>query len=186
MPILLALVTLASPVSADDQMRRMTALYNEVCLKAFPDDKAVEALMTAQNARPLTPDEVKVTMVDDPARGWELQDGTATVWLEFPPYHACSVRWSTPEIGDLRAYRAAAADYENTVGEFQSFKPIDRDRGDIRIHFSGEQRMLPDSSAENLFVIDQSITDAKRRAAGETGFDLRFVHQFTPPGGGGG
>ena len=93
-------------VSADQQLSRMTALYEQVCLKTFPDDKAVEALMVSENARPLTPDEVKVTMRDDPARGWEVTDKSATVWIEFPPYHACSVRWNASRMGDFSEYRA--------------------------------------------------------------------------------
>jgi hypothetical protein len=32
-----------------------------------------------------------------------------------------------------------------------------------------------------LFFFEQRITDPKRRAAGETGFTLRFVHQYAPP-----
>jgi hypothetical protein len=178
---MLLLLGLAAAAPADMELSRMTALYDQVCLKTFPDDKAVEALMMAQGARPLTPDEVKVTMRDDPARGWALKDGNATVWVEFPPYHACSVRWNTSEIGDLREYRSISDGYERTVGGFTPINPFDTDYGDIHVHAVGEQRTLPDGSTEALFVFDQHITDPKRRAAGETGVSLRFVHQYYSP-----
>jgi hypothetical protein len=174
---LLALIA-ATGGQTDSQLVRMAQLYDKVCLGAFPDDKAVEALMAAQNARQLSPDEVKVTMRDDPARAWELQDGTATVWIEFPPYHACSVRWNAPDIGDLSAYRDLADRYERRVGGFSAVDPYDTDYGAIHIHAVGEQRVLPDEGTESLFFFDQHITDAKLRAEGETGYVLRFVHQF--------
>jgi hypothetical protein len=181
MLVLAALLAGASTIAADQKLPRMVALYDQACLKAFPDDKAVEALMSARNARPLTPDEVKATMRDDPSRGWELHGEDATVWIEFPPFHACSVRWNASEIGDLREYRAIAAKYERALGGFQPIDPLDGDQGSIHVHAVGEQRILQDRSAESLFIFDQHITDPARRAAGETGVVVRFVHQFAPP-----
>lgn len=181
MLMLLALAAVTGSVDADQRLSRMTALYERVCLKAFPDDKAVEALMTTENAREFTPNEVKITMRDDPARGWELRDGGASIWIEFPPFHACSVRWNAPAIGDLHAYHAIADEYERAVGEFHPMVPVDRDQGQIHIHLIGEQRILPNRTSESLMVVDQKISDPKRREAGETGVVLRFVHQFAPP-----
>jgi len=181
MLMMLALAAATGPSEADQRLSRMTALYNEICLKAFPDDKAVEARMVARNARELTPDIVKITMRDDPARGWDLADGGATLWIEYPPFHACSIRWNTPHIGDLQGYQVISKIYESLVGGFSPIRPMDADQDQIHIHAVGEQRMLPDKSSESLFVIDQQITDVKRREAGETGVVLRFVHQFSPP-----
>jgi hypothetical protein len=182
MLMLLTLVVATGASAADQQLSEMAALYDQVCLKAFPDDKAVEALMTKRNARQLTPDEVKITMGNDPARGWDLeQDGSASVWLEFPPFHACSVRWNTPEIGDLHGYGAIAERYESAGGGFHPIEQFDEDQGGIHVHAIGEQRILPDQRSESLFIFDQHITDPKRRTAGETGLVLRFVHQFAPP-----
>ena len=176
--MVLALVADAGSSVADQRLANMTALYDQVCLKAFPDDKAVETLMKAQGARELSPDQVKVTMGDDPARGWVLKGEGATVWIEFPPFHACSVRWSTPQFSGLGPYRAVADQYESSRGGFTPIEPLDTDRGAIHIHAVGERRTLPNQAAESLFVIDQSINDPKRREAGETGVVLRFVHQF--------
>jgi hypothetical protein len=179
--VLLALVANTGSPMAEQRLSDMTALYNQVCLKAFPDDKAVESLMKAQDARELAPDEVKVTMGGDPARGWELKGREATVWVEFPPFHACSVRWNTPPVSDYGVYRAVAFAYESARSGFKPLKPIETDQGPIHIHAFGEQRALPNEVIESLFVIEQNISDPKRRDAGETGIVLRFVHQFMQP-----
>ncbi len=173
-------LAIGSVTLADEPNSRMAGLYERVCLNAFPDDNTVAAIMAAEGARELTAKEVKVTMVDDPARGWALPDGKATVWIEFPPFHACSVRWNSPEVGNLSAYRGVADSHEKAVGGFRPIAAYDSDSGPIHIHAIGEQRTLPDHSSESLFVFDQYVTDPKRRAAGETGFSLRFVHQYAP------
>jgi hypothetical protein len=175
------LTSVASP-EVEQKLSRMTALYEQVCLKAFPDDKAVEALMRAQGAHPLTTEEVKVTLRDDPGRAWETKDRDATIWIEFPPYHACSVRWSAPQIGLLHEYRSIADNFERSKGGFSVMDPYDTDFGDIHVHAIGEQRTMNDGTAESLFVFDQHITDPKKRAAGETGYSVRFVHQIRSPG----
>ena len=41
---------------------------------------------------------------------------------------------------------------------------------------------MADGRRESLMVIDQHITDPARRAAGETGTEVRFVHQIAEPG----
>ncbi len=176
----LLLTMAAARAEADERQSRMTLLYDEVCLRAFPDDRVVEALMTARNATPLTADEVKVTLVDDPGRGWEIKDGSvsAFVFLEFPPYHACSIRWPMPEYPDVSEYRAIADKYQASNPGFTPVEPYDADYGDIHVHAVGEQRSLPDEGTESLFIFDQHISDPKRRSAGETGIMFRFVHQF--------
>lgn len=175
---------LASTASAetDRQLSQITALYDEVCLKAFPNDKAVEALMRSREAVEYTPEQMKVTFGDDPGRGWELRDGSASVWLEFPPYHACSVRWNAREFGGLGPYRSVVRRYEQQHGGFVPMKAMERDMGDIHVRATGERRRLANGSWETLYVFDQHITDARRQAAGETGFVLRFVHQYRAAG----
>ncbi|SFN80153.1 hypothetical protein [Sphingomonas sp. OK281] len=181
MLLLLAFVTTAAVPPADERALRLIKVYDDICLNRFLDDKAVEAMMVARGARELSQSDVKVTMLDDPARAWDLNDKGATLWIEYPPFHACSVRWSAPDIGNLDAYRAIAKTYENAIGGFVPIKPWDDDQGDIHIHAVGETRTLPDRTSESLFFFEQRITDPKRRAAGETGFSLRFVHQYAPP-----
>ncbi|RIA45606.1 hypothetical protein DFR49_0127 [Hephaestia caeni] len=182
---LLLMLAGAAQANADQRLSRMTALYDQVCLQTFPDDQAVVALMEAQDATPLTSEQVKITLRDDPGRGWMIEDGdvTALLFIEDPPYHACSLRWPMPaEIGDLKDYHDIADRYEGKVGDFTAIEPYNDDRDDIHIHAVGEQRTLPDGSFESLFVFDQHVTNPERRAAGETGTMLRFVHQYAAPG----
>jgi hypothetical protein len=180
MLMLLALAAAANTAAADQHSADLFKLYEQVCLKAFPDDKAVEALMKERNAREMAQDDVKVTMVNDPARGWKLPEG-GSVWLEFPPFHACSVRWTAPQIPDLGAYQAILEGYEKSRRGFTPIKPMDGDKGDLHMHAIGDRRVLADSSVESLFFIDQHISNPKRREAGETGVSVRAVHQFAPP-----
>ena len=167
MIFLTALLGAAASAEADQQMERMTALYEEVCLKAFPDDKAVEVAMRSRKARELTPEEVKVTMRDDPGRGWELKDKSASVWLEFPPYHACSVRWNTPELGDLAWCSRCGAALPATARRLCApMKTMEHDMATFTSGPLGKRRRLANGSWETMYVFDQRITDAKRRAAG--------------------
>ena len=179
--LLLAVATAASPDIVQRQSR-MTDLYEQACLKAFPDEHLIEVLMTERKAVPLTAEEVKVTLGEDPGRGWQIKDGniSALLILEYPPYNACSLRWPMPGYPDIQAYRAIADRYEVKKGGFGPMKPYDTDIAGIHVHAVGEQRNLAGGGTESLFVFDQHITDPQRRAAGETGIMFRFVHQFAP------
>lgn len=170
---------------ADPVVARMAALYQEVCLTAFPYDDQVDALMAAKGARPLTPDQVKVTLRDDPGRGWETPDadGQSTfVFLELPPYHACSVRHMTENgLGEPSAYQAIVSRFKESRPGFAPAAPMDQVVGGLHIQATIEQRPLPGGSAEALMVFEQRIADPKRVAAGETRVSLRFVHQIATP-----
>lgn len=182
----LAAAAFADPTSfADPAVSRMVSLYDEVCLKAFPDDKAVAQLLTAKGATELTPEQVRVTLRDDPGRAWLLPDGErqVQVTLELPPYHACSVRRTTAGgFGDLGAYRAVVGAYKTTRPGFVPVADQNFDRDGIHIHAGGELRPLPDGSHETLYLFDQRVIDPERRARGETAVDIRFLHQIIAPG----
>jgi hypothetical protein len=167
------------------RLERMTALYDEVCLKAFPDDAAVDAAMRQRGAVALSPSDVRVTLGDDPGRGWQLagEDGYATVFVEMPPYHACSVRWPMPAVPTaLDSYRAATDAYKRTRPGFTPSRPLDADMKDIHVHMESDQRPTDKGGFDTLMVVDQHITDLKRRLNGDTGVELRFVHQIADPG----
>lgn len=169
----------AEPARAD--VPKMAALYDEICLRTFPIDEHVDALMARKGATALTPDQVKVTLRDDPGRAWWIKDGerTYSVFLELPPFHACSVRGNVGSgTRDLTGYRAAVDAFKASHRGFATQPPMDADQGDIHIHAETEFRELPDGTGEQLMMIDQSITNAERRAKGETGTVLRFVHQI--------
>ncbi len=179
-----ALLAAGAQPAADPVVTRMVALYDEVCLKAFPDDAAVDALMQAKGAKALTPDEVRVTFNDDPGRGWLLADGDRNIqiMLELPPYHACSVRRSTDGgFGDLAAYRAVAEAFKAAHPGFAPVAEQQADIGAYHAHMAGELRELPDGGAETLYMFDQVYRDPARQAATGNRVDIRFVHQIVSP-----
>jgi hypothetical protein len=185
MALALAAAPLGQTASDDGVLARMAALYDTVCLKAFPNDDAVAAAMTARGAVPLKPREVKIYLHDDPGRGWTLGDGGGSfiVTVEAPPYHACSVRRTTPAgFADLAAYYAVATPYEQTVDGFTKVEPMDMQYGKIGSHAIGEQKVAPDGSAESLFVFSNTPNDPRERAKGNTAVEVRFVHQFMSAG----
>lgn len=186
--ILLTLAALAgqTPAAPDPAVARMAALFDEVCLKAFPADDRVDAAMAAHGATPLTPEQVKVTMRDDPARGWSIPDGDKriTVFLELPPFHACSVRRDTAAgMADPTPYRAVVDPFEAAAPGFAPIAPFEGDVRGQHVHAVGERRILTDGSGESLLVIDQHPTDPALHPTERV--DLRFVRQMTGPRGGG-
>jgi hypothetical protein len=185
----IALTLAAAPTgqtAADDGvLSRMAALYDEVCLKTFPNDGAVAAAMAAKGAVALKSREIRIYLHDDPGRGWTLADGAAqfVVTVEAPPYHACAVRRTTAAgFADLAPYYAVASPYEQAAGGYSKIEPADMQIGAISSHATGEQKVAPDGSAESLFVFSNTPNDPKERAKGNTAVEVRFVHQFMSAG----
>ena len=187
MPLLIALAlagaaqAVAASPPPDPRLALMVALYDEVCLHAFPDNAAIDRAMAAHGAVALTPEQAKTTLRDDPGRGWRLADGDhgLQIMLELPPYHACSIRRGMGSAAiDLAPYRAVVDAYASRHGAFAPQPPFDRDVEGIHVHAEQAARALEHGS-EALMVITQTLTDPARRGKGETGTELRFVHQVS-------
>lgn len=182
--MLILIAALLAETPTTDPVARMAALYDEVCLQTFPIDEQVDALMARKGATPLTPAEVKTTLRDDPGRGWVIDDGDRKIqiMLELPPYHACSVRRG---IGgakpDMASYQAVADRFKATRRGFALGATYDRDIDAISVHIVSDQRALSAGIVETLMVVDQHVTDPAKRAEGQTGVELRFVHQIRTP-----
>jgi hypothetical protein len=170
----------AAPDATD--IARMATLYDEACLKTFPIDSELDALMIRKGAKPLAEDEVRIPLGGDPGRGWNVADGdqTFTVLLELPPYHACSVRASRSTVGtlDLAPYHAAVDPFVASHRGFASQPGVDAERNGIRMHAEVQGRQLPAGGAELLMVIDQQVVDAGKQTPGTIATPLRFVHQI--------
>lgn len=175
----LALSAVQTPAAApvgDPALGRLAALYDQLCLKAFPDDAAVAAALDARGAKPLTREQIAVTLRDDPGRGWLLRDGERNIQitLELPPFHACSVRRTVRDgapTGDT--YQAAIGTYKASHPGFVAAPPLDAKVDKWQVHAAGVQRILPGGGGESLLVIEQ------RPQAGADGtLDLRYVHQI--------
>lgn len=172
----------ARPTDAQT-VARMAAMYDEACLRAFPSDTALGALMAQERAAPLSEADVRVSLRDDPGRGWlaNVDGSEMIVLLELPPYHACSVRALTGGPGadtDLGPYRAAVAAYKATHKGFSTQPAMDMTQGGIRIHGEVEAREQPHGGGELLMLIDQQVVDRSQLTPGTTGTPLRFVHQI--------
>jgi hypothetical protein len=186
MPFLLAIAVAASlpnlpPENAAATLATMLSLYQDACLKSFPDDAALDSFMMSKGATALTPDQVKITLKDDPGRGWLLNDGDhqIQITLELPPFHACSVRRMTAKgITDMTPYNAIVRPLKAIGPSFVKQQPMNTKMGDLQIHATIESRVLSDGTTETLLVFDQRIADPERRANGENAVNIRFVRQL--------
>ena len=165
------------------QRDEMIALYDEICLRAFPDDKAAGDAAARHNATPLTDAQVRVLLHDDPGIGWAVdgRTGRFNVTIEAPPFHACAVRTMTAAgFPDFGPYRALADRYE-AGGGYRAMSHMQFTRDNLEVGGGGEQRVTPDGGTESLLVI---LTTPTRpyRDRGDTAVEVRFTHQFAPPG----
>lgn len=183
MLILMAAMLAETTPPPGDVVGRMATLYDEVCLQTFPIDEQVDALMARKGATPMPAADVKVSLRDDPGRGWYVKDAdrTITVLLELPPFHACSVRGGPPGPHDLSAYRRVTDAFKASHRGFAPQPAMDATIKGIRMHADLDARPLPGGSGEILMVIDQTIVDPKALTPGETATPLRFVHQIRSP-----
>jgi len=171
-----------APVNPPDpaaHIAEMTALYEQVCLTAFPDADAVARAVAERGAVPLSPQEVQAYLHDDPGRGWRIAGATARfdVTIEDPPYHACGVRTMTAAgFPDLAPYRAVADRYE-AGGNYQRIGPVTMNLGSVVSSGGGEGRQR-DGGNETLLVFNTTPAEGQR-GNGQTGVEVRFVHQIT-------
>lgn len=180
----------ANPPDPAAQQAEQIALYDEVCLRAFPDDEAATRAVARYRAIPLSREYLRRFLHDDPGIGWLINGRTGRFYLtieQAPPYHSCAVRTMTAAgFADMGPYQAVAARYERGKG-FARIDPIDRVVRELRIVGGGERHIDPDGSSESLLV---AITTpaAEHRAQGNTAVEVRFAHQYyrqsapRPPG----
>ena len=172
-----------APTDSAAQLREMVSLYDELCLRAFPDDRGVARALDSRHAEPLSAEQVRRYLHEDPGRGWRLQGQSARfdITIEDPPFHSCSVRTVTASgFADLAPYTEIAERFERGGG-FQRVPPVDTVLGDIRTSGRGEVRSLSDGHGEALLVYFNTPVE-KVRELGQTGIEVRFVHTFSSAG----
>ena len=173
-----------TPVNPPDpaaQLAEMVDIYDSVCLRAFPDDRAVAQEMERRGAAAMGDAEVRSLLHDDPGRGWNLTGRTARFQLtiEAPPYHACGLRTTTAAgFPDMAPYRALSDRFE-AGGGYVSFGPMSREVGDLHVSGGGEQRSRG-RGGESLMVILTTPND-KTRDAAHSAVEVRFTHQIYAP-----
>jgi hypothetical protein len=173
----------ANPPDPAVQLAEMVALYDEICLRAFPDDDAAARAVARYRAVPLSEAEIRRFLHDDPGIGWQISGRTGRFDLtieQAPPYHGCGVRTMTAAgFADIRPYQALAARFERGGG-FERITPIDRVVGELRIVGGGERHIDPDGSSESLLIAITTPT-GDHRAQGMTAIEVRFAHQYYRP-----
>jgi hypothetical protein len=105
----------------------MVDLYSSICLKTFPDDAGIDTLATSKNASPLTADQLKLYLHDDPGRGWYLRTPNAlyAITIEHPPVRTCAIRRMTPSgINTIKSYIQAEQAYAMSKGAKLAQVPI--------------------------------------------------------------
>jgi len=176
---------LMRPATETEVRDRMIDLYEQACLQAFPNDEAVDKVMTGLGATALSKDQVRIYLHDDPGRGWRFTSTGTTfiVTVEAPPYHACAVRASLSEKpADLGRYPDMIAAFEKTRGAgFAPIAPYDADLGELHTRGVGDQRVNADRSAESFFYFVNTPLTQHARDLGAPGAEVRFVHQLAAP-----
>jgi hypothetical protein len=171
---------MANPPDPVAQRDAMIALYDEVCLRAFPDEDAAAGAAARHGATALSQAEVQTLLHDDPGIGWEVSGpaGRFQVTIEqSPPYHACAVRTMTADgFADLGPYQRLAARYEQGR-PFERIGTMDRMVGNLHVVGGGEQLATGADASESLLIIITSASEAQR-ARGDTAVEMRFTHQF--------
>jgi hypothetical protein len=163
------------------QLAEMLTLYDEICLRTFPDDAAVARALEARGAVALTDAEVKSFLHDDPGRGWRVvgKRGTFNLTVEAPPYHACGVRTNTVAgFPSMKPYQDLVARY-GQGRTFQKIGPINQEVEGAQSVGAGDMAMKG-ALAEGLLVFTAQPLPANRAASGDA-IQVRFVHQLVDP-----
>lgn len=167
----------------EEQLQEMTSLYDAVCLKAFPQDGQVEAMMKVRGAVPMTEADVASYLHDDAGVGWVLVGRAATfrVLIEHPPYHACSVRSVTRTgFSGLSAYASLVERELKSWPRHETIAPQSFVVRGVQTEMRGEGRLRGDGQTECLLLGLGRVVDPAL-ASRLTGIEVRFVHQFVIP-----
>ena len=182
----------SGPVPADAQ--EMAGIFNLFCLRAFPDDRAIDAAAARDKLTAMSPAQVRQYLHDDPGRGWYDRTSLATyvITIEHPPVRACAVRRMTgsgfstaaPYLAAVNAYAATRGLGPLRQGSQQTAKTPDG--ADI---VALPQFLAPPGakSASEVFMV--LLTDYQGKLPrdltsdippGTPGVEVRYVHQIPP------
>jgi hypothetical protein len=163
------------------QLTEMLTLYDEICLKTFPDDAATVHALETREAVALSDAQVRVFLHEDPGRGWRIVGKTAKfiLTIEAPPFHACGLRTNTiAGFPSMQPYQDLIARYESGRS-LQKLAPVSREVVGTQTVGAGETGMKG-ALAEGLLVFTAQPLPANRAVAGDA-IEVRFVHQLVDP-----
>jgi hypothetical protein len=176
--------TAPSPnISDTDRLNEMAALYDDLCLKTFPDDDAFSETMKQRNATPMTEQEVKDYLRDDYGVGWNLagKTGTFRISIEAPAFHACVIRTTTiGGLSNLARYKEIFEREESAWVGRQDIPPQSYVREGTETVAEGQARRREDGKIETLMVGTTKVIDPIL-STNLKGIEVRFVHQIVTP-----
>lgn len=178
--------------AASSDAQEMADIFDRFCLRAFPDDRAIDAAAAQDKLAAMSPAQVKQYLHDDPGTGWYDHTSLATyaITIEHPPVRACAVRRMTgsgfstaaPYLAAVNAYAATRGLGPLRQGPQQTAKtPAGADI------LALPQFLAPPGarSASEVFMV--LLTDYHGRLprdltsdipAGTPGVEVRYVHQI--------
>lgn len=173
--------------------QELTRVWAGFCLERFPVDTAVNAFAASQGATPMSPQDVKRYLHDDPGRGWYLHTelGLYAITLEQPPFLACAVRRMTPNgVPGVSPFIAVMKAYsENQHGKLVTVPAVHTKTpdggGDINAYTTGMIDATGKLRESFLVVLTNYHGHPpdpwKHDAEGGVGVEVRFVRELAKP-----
>ena len=77
----------------------LAQMFSIFCIKAFPDEAAVDAALQVRSQAPLSAEQAKAYLPDGPGRGWLVRtpETLFAVTVEDPPTPTCAVQQMTSD-----------------------------------------------------------------------------------------
>ena len=186
-----------SPIQPDAQLdpavaMELTRFFDNACLHRFPDDAAMDVFAAENHGEPLSAEELKRYLHDDPGRGWYIRTslGLYALTLEAPPFHACAIRRMTPTgIKEVKPFladvQAFAASHALTLVKDVPRKVKTPQGLDITM-FPLSTRNSVGGLSNNLMIIlsnyhGRAPSEFRADAGNGPGVEVRMVRQDYPP-----
>ncbi len=168
----------------------LTALFGDLCLRAFPDGAALATAIAAHAGRAVPGNGVAAYLKDDPGHAWRITTplGLYVVTLEDPPYRACGIRRMTPSgLASAVPFRQAVEAYvaaHDLVPQPMRDQRLDTPSG-VTLHAFSLPATSRAGDGEGFILVLSNYhgrppTEFRDDAKGGVGVEVRFVHQLTP------
>jgi hypothetical protein len=179
----------------------MAALYQRLCLAAFPDPSAVGAALASLHAARVSPNETEGLLDGEPGSAWRIETATAQdiLTIDDPPYNSCALlRITRDGFPTALPYIAAVQDYarrkslamgrvtslDETLSSGATEQVLQTPLTPLRK--PGRKSAAPDAPAESSMYITVDFHGhytgwSADAAAGGTGVELRMEHHIAQP-----
>lgn len=176
----------------------MAAIYQRLCLEAFPDPQAMGRALEASQATRLPPHDSEALLNGEPGSAWHLSTATAdyTLTIEDAPYTTCALRRMTrdgfstalPYVSALQSYARRRGLVMGAVGQLDQVL----DGGASETVLATPLTARPKKGAAEPAPAETSMyvtTDfhghytgwASADAEGGSGVEIRMAHHIAAP-----